>query len=351
MTFAYSVFGLSIQSNIPVPGLPVSESSPNSMDIQLFLGFPPRANTEISSEPEVLSHTSPFQDDLGEPVVRAWNIDQGAFFHLVYSDGPEFWLDRERKRVWALWPDTSSLEDAACYLLGPVLGVLLRYRGVTCLHASAIAVNDCAVAFVGPAGIGKSTTAAALAQRGYAVLSDDIVALEEKQGVFYVQPAYPHVCLWPESVKLIYGSADALPRFIPNWEKRRMTLEGDEIRFEKRALPLGGVYILDERSVTTPFMEPLTTQGAFVSLVANTYATDFLDREMRAKEFGVLSRLVSSVPIHRLYARQEPLPLNGFCDSLCKQFGDGDRRAGASTADRLTTHTVVDQPADWRGAA
>ena len=350
MTFAYSVFGLSIQSNLPIPGLPVSETAPKSIDVQLFLGFPPRMNDEISSGSEVLSYISPFQDELGEPAVRVWNIDKGSFFHLVYSDGPQFWLDRERKRLWALWPGTSSLEDAVSYLLGPVLGILLRYRCVTCLHASAVAIDDYAVAFVGPVGIGKSTIAAALAQRGYAVLSDDIVALEERQGVIHVQPAYPHVCLWPESVKLIYGSSEALPRFAPNWEKRRMPLGSDDVRFENRALPLGGVYILNEKLVTAPYIKQMSEQGAFVSLVANTYATDFLDREMRAREFGVLSRLVSSAPIHRLYARQEPLPLNAFCDSLCEQFRDRGI-GGLSTVGRTASHTFVDQFSDWRGAA
>lgn len=349
MTFAHSVFGLSIQSNLPIPGLPVSESSSNAPDVQFFLGFPPQADDEISNGPEVLSYTSPFQDELGEPIVRAWDIDKGSFFHLIYSDGPQFWLDRERKRLWALWPDTSSLEDAACYLLGPVLGILLRYRGMTCLHASAIAVDDRTVAFVGPAGIGKSTTAAVLAQRGYAVLSDDIVALEEKQGVFHVQPAYPHVCLWPESVELIYGSAEALPRFVPSWEKRRMPLGSDGVRFENRALPLGGIYILDERPVTAPYVEAMPPQGAFVSLVANTYATDFLDREMRAREFGVLSRLVSSAPIYRLHAWHDPFQLNEFCDSLCKDFRN--RKVGEpSIADTPASQTAVDQSA-WRGAA
>ena len=350
MTFTHSVFGLSIQSNVPIPGLPVAESPPNSTDVQLFLGFAPRANEGLSSGSEVLKYTSPFQDELGEPAVRVWNVDKGSFFHLVYSDGPQFWLDSERKRLWALWPHTSSLEDAVCYLLGPVLGILLRHRGVTCLHASAIAVDGHAVAFVGPEGIGKSTTAAALARRGYAVLSDDVVALEEKQGVFYVQPAYPHLCLWPESVKLIYGSAEALPRFVPNWEKRRMPLGDDDVRFENRVLPLGGIYILDERRVVAPYIEPMGAQGAFVSLVANTYATDFLDREMRAREFGVLGRLVSNMPVHRLYARQEPLHLSGLCDSICKHFRDR-KEEGPSFVGNPTSRSVLDQPTDWRGAA
>ena len=104
-----------------------------------------------------------------------------------------------------------TIEDMATYLLGPVLGLLLRLRGVTCLHASAVAFGETAVAFVGSEGAGKSTTAAALARRGHAILSDDIVALAEHNGSFFVHPAYPYLCLWPESVESLYGSAEALP--------------------------------------------------------------------------------------------------------------------------------------------
>lgn len=129
-----------------------------------------------------------------------------------------------------------------------------------------------------------------------------------------------------------------------------MPLGDDDIRFENQVLPLGGIYILDERRVVASYIEPMGAQGAFVSLVANTYATDFLDREMRAREFGVLGRLVSNMPVHRLYARQEPLHLSGFCDSICKHFRDRTEE-GPSSVSNLTSHSVLDQPTDWRGAA
>ena len=120
--------------------------------------------------------------------------------HLAYSDGTQFWLDRKGAAIWAAWSERSSLENAISYLLGPVLGLLLRLRGIVCLHASAVAFDDHCVAFVGSAGAGKSTTAAAFAKLGCGIVSDDIVGLVERDGIFYVLPAYPHLCLWPESV-------------------------------------------------------------------------------------------------------------------------------------------------------
>ena len=75
-------------------------------------------------------------------------------------------MDRHGTKLWASWPSHSSVEEAATYLLGPVLGLLLRFRGVTCLHASAVAIGDSVIAFVGAEGAGKSTTAAAFARPG-----------------------------------------------------------------------------------------------------------------------------------------------------------------------------------------
>ncbi|MGH9690432.1 MAG: hypothetical protein ACRD4C_04970 [Candidatus Acidiferrales bacterium] len=317
---AHSVFGLSVESNLAVPGLPIVEASKDP-HVRLYLGVSPHSHDEIPNGQEVLSYTSSFLDELGAPVLHIWSIDHGAFVHLIYSDGPQFWLNREGKRVWAVWPDTSSLENVVSYLLGPVLGVLLRYRGVTCLHASAVAVDGRAVAFVGPPGAGKSTTAAALAQRGYAILSDDIVTLEEKGCTFQVNPAYPHLWLWPESVKLVYGTSDALPPPIPNWEKRRLSLATEKDQFEKRALPLSRIYLLGERRADVAHrLEAIPVQTALMSLIANAYATNILDRDMRAKEFVLLSRLVSSMPIRRLHAQQNPAKLTELCDVLSKDF-------------------------------
>ena len=113
-------------------------------------------------------------------------------------------------------------------------------RGVVPLHASAVAVANHAVALVGAPGAGKSTTAAAFAQRGFPVLSDDLAALTERENQFFVQPGYPRVNLWPDSVSALFGSHDALPPITPTWEKRYMALDRDGRHFETNPLATGG---------------------------------------------------------------------------------------------------------------
>jgi hypothetical protein len=332
VNFTYAVFGLLLRSDIQLPGLiplridsiPSLSSLPSSSgaSIALHMNVSPYACGAIPSGLEESIYTSSYKDDRGNPGLQIWKVSDGLFFHLVYFDRTEFWLDQQGTEIWATWPGHLTIENTATYLLGPVLGLLLRFRGVTCLHASAVAFEDRAVAFVGNEGAGKSTTAAALARKGCAVLSDDVVALSEHEGSFFVHPAYPYLCLWPESVESLYGSADALPPLSVNDDKRRLLLEKQELKFEERSLPLAAIYILAERrGDSAPVVEDMPVQKAFMTLVANTFATNVLDASLRAKEFEVLGRLVPRVPVRQLHAHSDAARIEDFCRLICEDVG------------------------------
>jgi len=287
----------------------------------MHLGVSPYSDLGMARKPEELTYESSYTDDSGSPALRIWRSADGRYLRLAYFDGMQFWLESAGKEIWAIWPDPSTLEDASSYLLGPVLGVVLRLRGVTCLHASAVALDGQAVAFVGAEGAGKSTTAAAFAREGHAVLSDDVVALTEKESGFLVVPAYPHLCLWPDAVATLYGSADALPHFSTGWEKHRLPLGDGKTRFEKRPLPLGAVYFLGERrSDLAPFVEVVRPQAALLSLVAGTFANKILDRDLRAREFKVLSRLVRTVSVRRVFPHSEAARVRDLCRVIREDF-------------------------------
>lgn len=320
--FCYSVFGASLRSNLCIPGLIPTSVLVDDPDIELHLGISPGAGLNSGGAPvaEKLIYTSPELDASGESTLRVGELAQGAL-HLAFRDGTEFWLDRKGSSIWATWSGKSSLENSVSYLLGPILGIVLRLRGTVCLHASAVALDGRCVAFVGAAGAGKSTTAAAFARSGYGIVSDDIVGLVERDQRFYVLPAYPQVCLWPESVEMLFGSADALPRLLHDWEKRRLTLGEGGTRFEDRTLPLDAIYLLGERHADAPAEVSTIPEGeALLSLVANTYATQLIDRTMRGEEFAVLGRLVSSVPVRMVHLGDIPRGIQDLCRIIRADF-------------------------------
>jgi hypothetical protein len=314
----YFFFGLHVRSNIALPGVRATRSSTKACDVRLHLGITPESAPSGSEE---LTYASPATNPTGKPDLRILRIGGGEFVRLAYADGTDFWLDRRREHVWAAWANTSSLENTASYLLGPVLGLLLRLKGVPCLHASAVAFKSQGVAFVGGTGAGKSTTAAALARQGFGILSDDIVALREAEDGIQVMPGYPHLCLWPESVEIFYDSAEALPRIVPDWEKRRLVLANEGMRFEKRPLRLAAIYFLGDRQPDqAPFVETIRAQEALLSLVANTYANKILDRDLRAREFDFLSRLVETVPIRRIIPHSDSSRIGDLCRVIREDF-------------------------------
>jgi hypothetical protein len=341
--FAYRLFGMQVDSNLALADLRKVEPPAARADLELwFLHQPPPA---VLSRQKKLRYTSVDLNHFGVPVVQVWEVGEDIL-HVAYCDGTEFWFDREVTTLWVQWLKTSSFDSMLTYLLGPVFGLLLRLKGVLCLHASAVVVEGSAVVFAGREGSGKSTTAAEFAQQGYAVLSDDVVAITQcSPNNYEVIPAYPRLNLWPASVKLIYGDEDALPAIVENWDKKYLALGAQgSARFEDRPIPLGAVYVFDESvEASGLFTVKLSQRASLMAIVANTYAANLLDAEQRAQEFAFLSKLVERVPVRRLNPRRgewsvaqlckalrADLQTIGTCGSLLKLNGD----------DRLDSHDV-----------
>ncbi len=330
MTFLFSAYGLRLASSQPIPGLtPVSAAS--SADVTVYFGSMPAGleNSSSGSPQVIFSEEGP--SDAVFPTLTASLVSGGSFIHFRYVDGTEFLLDRAGTRVWAVWREPLTLEDTATYLLGPVMAFVLRLRGIVCLHASAVAVEDRALALLGPGGAGKSTTAAVFARLGYAVLADDALAVLERGDFFLAQPAYPRVRLWPESVRALYGSDEALPLLTPNWEKRYLPLDENRESFQPDPLPLAAIYILDERSeqAAEPAIETVAPQAALVSLITNSYVNYLLDKTMRSQEFDFLGRLVNRVPVRRVLPLAGPEHLPGLCRVIAEDFRSLVRAAHA----------------------
>ena len=293
----YSAFGLSLAANWSIPGLiPQTTLSPPDISIWLHERLP---CADVETGGAELYYVSD-ETEAGIPALQVWRAGSGAYFRLRYADGTEFRVDRTGREIRATAPGSATLEDTATYVLGPILGFALRLRGVTCLHASVVAVGDHAVAMAGPAGAGKSTAAACFAAMGLPVLADDVAALVEHCVTVHVQPAHPHVRLWPDSVAMLYGAPDALPRLTPTWDKRTLLLS-EQGAFQQRSLPLGAVYMLGpERDQPETVIEEVSGAQCLLALLANTYVGYLLDAPMRRREFDSLARLAATVPVLRV---------------------------------------------------
>ena len=317
MTFHYVAYGLTFSSDLPIPGLASVEST--SEHVEVHLTDCPKSDVDDKAKPFFASDST---DEFGAPILSAWKLAEPLGYRLRYCDGIEFIIAESGKEIWCSRPLSMTIEDVVVYLMGPIFGFVLRLRGQTCLHASVINIDDQAVALVGPGGSGKSTTAAAFVELGFPILSDDVAAITLENGSCSIQPAYPHVRLWPKAVDMLFGHDEALPRLVPTgiWDKRYLDLENRPNLFCTRRLPLRAVYALEARlqEDAAPSIRPLPQAEAMLRLLANGYANYLINRSLRAEEFRVLSTIATSIPIKSIYPHCDERRLPELCEVIIR---------------------------------
>ena len=317
MDYRCSIYGLGIVTNRIIPCVPASTIA--SEDLVISFGSLPEWLHKLEATQSEPAYVAEYKSVCGEPALRVFRLLDGQYYWFHYADQTQFVLDEAGTRIWAEWRAPLTLEDTATYLLGPVMGFLMLLRGIVCLHASAIAIGNQAIALVGPAGSGKSTTAAAFSQRGYRVLAEDVVTLDDREDHFLVRPGYPCIRLWPRAVKALWGSESFLPPLTPNWDKCYLNLQE---RFHDEPLPLAAIYHLGERrhERVAAYVETLDRADALMSLVANTYATKLMNKQMRAREFELLTRVLSKVPVRRVTPHADIGRIAELCERILIDF-------------------------------
>ncbi|MGB0564666.1 MAG: hypothetical protein ACPGVO_23140 [Spirulinaceae cyanobacterium] len=320
----YILYGRQVQSNRAIADLLPSPAHHDQIDIELvFAARPDWQDNWTEAAPWRTSRRQQLQ------VWRSPHPDRPQRFWWRYQDGCSFWIEHSSPtRIWLTWPHNLTPEDAITYLLGPVLAFVVRLDGQVSLHASGVAFSQGAVLFLGPAGAGKSTTAALLARQGCPVLTDDVVVLHpQEESGFTVSPGYPRLRLWPRSAELLYGDRQALPRLVPShptWDKQYLDLRQPGLDFAQHPLPLVQIYCLGRRSPTGPSrITDLSSQAAWRQLIANTSVNYLLDRQLRQQEFAVMGRLVQQVACSNLAVTQEPRQWAQLQPQLSRHISQG----------------------------
>ncbi|RMH15064.1 MAG: serine/threonine protein kinase [Acidobacteria bacterium] len=307
MSFRYSAFGLDLICDRPLPHVDASEDAeegygPSAGSVAVSLSPWSAAEAERAADGDHLLYRSRLTTEDGCPLVAVARR-RDRTLAVRYADGTSFFLAADGSRIDVRWHAPSNLRDAATYLLGPILGLILRLRGVVTLHASAVVVDDhAAIALAGQAGAGKSTTAAAFAQHGFPILSDDMTVLREDADGFMVEPDFGVLKLWPQASQLLLGGADLLPHLSPTWDKRYLNLRSFGLPAARQARPLAAIYLLDREPApgANPEIDGLRRLPALMALLVNTYGLMHFDRDRQAQELDVLARLATRVLLRRV---------------------------------------------------
>jgi hypothetical protein len=287
------VFGLTVAGDFPFRAPLPPGDLPG--DLSLTLSPTPPAPDPPASPP---LYASDLRDASGEclgllyrsPVDELLRFAGAGDFHLG-PDGIRFVLDGES--------DLAELR-----LLGPVLSYWFERRGLPTLHASAVAADGRALAFLSRHGGGKSGLAAALVQAGCSLLTDDLAVLEEREARWEVRPAYPEMRMWPDEAAHFVGPPESLPRVQAGSEKRRVGVGGGGFgTFLAASTPLACIYLAsrrDEAGVGVG-IAPVARGEALIELVRHSFSPRLVEAAgLQPDRLDRLARLVRSVPVRRL---------------------------------------------------
>ncbi len=72
----------------------------------------------------------------------------------------------------------NNIDDASISILGIPLGYLLQNNNFQVLHGSSVAQNGSAICFIGRSGLGKSTLALSLLDKGFKLVTEDLCIIK-----------------------------------------------------------------------------------------------------------------------------------------------------------------------------
>ncbi|HEY6131291.1 MAG TPA: hypothetical protein VIV27_04695 [Halioglobus sp.] len=339
MPHHYAVYGITLASDSEIPGLDADKvTTGNGADIQIHFGYTPRDLQKLIERHATHFFVEPGYDH-DDPAHLVVNTVPGSrYYQFIYGAGVEFLLDTQGSMVWCQWHAPLTREDVALYLLGPIIGFMLRLRGTTCLHASGVLVHGNALAITGSSGAGKSTLAASFAGVGYPILTDDVLPLTTIDRAIHTQSGYSRLRLFPHSFKNLQELPDELPPLAPGWDKCFLDLAAENYKIHKHSAPLKVIYVVDWGNGThsSPAIIPVGRAAAVSLLAANTYRNELLTADMRKQEFYFLGTLVSSIKVKTLRPVDDILSVPRVRDMILADFeqetNDGRCRPAESAA-------------------
>jgi hypothetical protein len=298
----YRIYDLCVKSDLAFPELPSHSSS----HVDLFFDLADSSPAAALDQDWVLVAESALR--LGDRPARstyrnAWGyliraINAGDF--LVAADGGRV--------ICHPLPDAPD-DEIWAFFLGPVLAHCCHLRGMQVLHASAVVLDGRAVGFMGEAGVGKSSLAAAFLTAGFPLLTDDVLVVDTSGGTARAMPSYPALRMRSDALASFFEGSQQFRPAPPDFDKWWVPVWQS---FWNLPCEIAALYLLNGGTPgETPDAGPrviqpaLSTANAVVSFLSNTFGSSLLDAGMRARQFDGFCRLAKEVPVREVSFKQE----------------------------------------------
>ncbi|MEO9130730.1 MAG: hypothetical protein ABI240_05935 [Sphingomonas sp.] len=303
--FRYRLYGLSIDSEYALPGVPPEASRCELCDLTIRWCDSLPEGTEPS-------RTVCHPEAPGLPSIR---LSADGSHILTWDETITFLLGPDGKTLRVMCRDGFS-RYVPTVTVGVALGLVLHLRACVALHASVLQIGDRTIAVLGRSGSGKSSFAAAMVLEGARLYSDDIAAIiRHEDGRHYVQRGCMGLRLCPDAVSALLGAND-LPE-VPYANKLLWDLSGQPA-LQEQAL-LGGIYILQSGDYgDVPTIAPPLTPAQSLPAIIDNYYPPQLRRLLDRPKLQQMAGLAQTTPLHVVRYRKTWEQLRELAKMMCR---------------------------------
>jgi hypothetical protein len=259
------MFGLDLQVPESLTWLAESATGAAGRPVELTVG--------AEADSEWLGDSTPISDERTE--------DGGVLFQIACGEGgyrfsgPRYGSATVSPRASRVWgePGDGGMGDWQRFLVAQVLPFAAVLHGLEVFHASAVAVDGRAVAFLGPSGAGKTSIAMALCGLGASFLTDDVLAIERDGERLLAHPGAPVAGVASEEVERLRSRRSLDDGTVLSSDSREAIVR---VTPQRDAVPLQAIFVLDRRSEAPPepSFEPVVAPQVLLSATFNLVLLD-----------------------------------------------------------------------------
>ena len=315
----YRAYGLWVRSPIPLPFVPAPVPPACEPEVTVRVGATAKALRAPADE-----------RDLWEAAPGAFLMNVPGVVRCLVTGGHDILVE----------PHGDSDHDVSIFLTGLMFSALLQQRGVITFHASAIETDSGAVLFVGRSGSGKSSLLAALVERGYPMLADDVAGVVlDAGGHPMALSAFPQMRLWADVLDKLGWRNRTRGKVREALEKYLVPVE----RFRAEPLAVRAVCVLTSHQREDVEIETVSRADAFRWLYMYTYHKQRLHGlGQQPAHFRTVTAMVRQVPIARVARPAHPFRLDALADRVEEHLREMNRQ-GAASGQRPVAGTSPEQ--------
>jgi hypothetical protein len=314
----YRAYGASICSELPL-ALPERRGEIETALLEIDIRVSKKSLSSALPVGATLQHNSFSGFDY-------WQFPDGSAY-VRWEDVGEVLISKDGRSIACRPFREADSESFDVYLLGQALSFALVKGGFEPVHATAVVVEDQALAFLGDCGLGKSTLAASFLQAGHRLLTDDLLLLQPTTRGILAHPGPARIKLFPGMARRLLGEGSSGVPMNPKTQKLIIRLSDECMCAD--AAPLAAIYVLappHEAAAGGIRIATVSRREAFVMLLGSVFNYVISDPERLRRQFDSMQALANTTIVRRIcYPRSlEFLPLirEAILADLCAEASE-----------------------------